>query len=171
MIRVNYDKEVQSSHHLFYKQHKLSKVSNSIKSQLELNDLNNRCLFVTNIPYYANEQSIQHVFNCFGKVSQVAIFNKPTTAPFTSLEQTKSAKIKYFKEPIENETTKQESEHSDENSFRVAYVLFDQSKSLERAIKSPQDDKERILLNDKNDMSLDVGLKSISIRFIDFLIL
>ncbi len=162
MIRVKYDDQIESSHCLFYKQHKLGKVSTSIRTQLEQNDLNNRCLFVTNIPFYANEHSIQNVFNCFGKVSRVAIFNKPNTAPFSSLEQTKSAKVKYFKEPIENEFSKHENEHSNENDFRVAYVLFDQSKSLERAIKSPLDDtRQRTLLGDKNDAALNVGLKSI----------
>ena len=60
----------------------------------------------------------------------------------------------------------EEDENSEENGFKVAYVVFTSEQSSEKSIKKPLD-KERFLLNDLE--TLNTGMKS-KIKFFFWLV-
>ena len=148
-IKVKVNQDSSASHHLFYKKHKLG------KSENDSNNFGSKTLFVSNIPPYYTEQGIKNVFSAFGKVEHVFIHSKPTSTPFDKLMQSKEKK-NYF----------EEDENSEENGFKVAYVVFTSEQSSEKSIKKPLD-KERFLLNDLE--TLNTGMKS-KIKFFFWLV-
>ena len=151
---------MQSSHHIFYKQHKLKK---SVETTSGTNDFNTRTLFATNIPPYFDEQGLRNVFSYFGKVDYALIYSKPTLNPFVKLNSVASSsekkkKSSYFSNATElNDNDKIIDETNPE--FRVAYIIFNQVQSMEKALKKPLVDKERTLFNAK-DTNVKTGLKS-----------
>lgn len=117
----------------------------------ELNDDNDtsknhsgkeRTLFVINIPIYCNEESIKNVFSCFGVVDRVYLHSKPTS----NINEELKIKPSYFKPKI-----------NDINSFKVAYVVFNNTnsmlKSLQQTINEPQ-------ILSTNEKPLHTGLRS-----------
>ena len=107
---------------------------NASKSQL--NEYVSNILFVTNLPPYLEEQMVKSVFNCFGKVDHVLFDAKPTAKNFDAylIEQENSKnKIKsYFNDDIGSQKS---------FGYRDAYVLFNQSQAIERAMIKPKNDR------------------------------
>ena len=128
-----------------------------------MNDFNTKTLFVTNIPPYFDEQGIRNVFNYFGKVDYALIYSQPTSNPFAKLNSVASSSDKKKKPSYFSDTLKLNVNEfvSDETNvdFRVAYIVFNQTQSMEKALKKPLVDKERTLFNSK-DSNVKTGLKS-----------
>jgi RNA recognition motif-containing protein len=136
-IKVKVNEDLKSCHYLYYKQHNIAKSSGS-------ESVNKKTLFVNNIPPYFTEQCIRNVFSCFGKIEQVCLTGKPTTAPFSQnsyLDATNELIRIYFNE--------EKDEDGSEFCFKIAYILFSQVESVEKAMKKPAE-KERILINKNN---------------------
>ncbi len=156
-MRLN--EKIQSCHHIFYKQHKLKKSIESSQDQ----DYNTRTLFVTHIPLYFTEQGLRNVFSYFGKVENVLICANPTSNPFSNSaklnENSSNKKANYFNSPSHKNEDDDDEVIESNKGFRVAYILFSQSQSIEKALKKPLVDKERSLENGK-ESTIKTGLKS-----------
>ena len=148
VLKVKLKESLTVAHHLFYKQYK----SNSDK---ETNDLNARTLFVTNIPGYFTANGLKNAFNYFGKVEHVLLYPKATTTPFKTLNKKETNTSLYFKDDEESD----EDDEKEGSGFKVAYIVFDQVQCVEKAISKPLVDKERTLVNGK-DNPIKTGMRS-----------
>jgi RNA recognition motif-containing protein len=96
-------------------------------------------LFVSGIPPYCNETGLRNVFGNFGKIEKIKFFTKPTSTPFSEGNLINSANLNvngkereksYFENKNENEL----------ECFKVAYILFAQEQSADKAMKYSKED-------------------------------
>lgn len=106
-------------------------------------DLASRTIFVNGLPSYSTIQGVKNVFNIFGNIEQVLIFPHAQQSPFSGLNDKKNS---YF-------TT----DESKLEGFKVAYVIYNQVGSAEKAINKPVTD-ERVMSNKQQPIA--VGFKS-----------
>lgn len=154
------NKNLNSSHCLYYKQHKVNKSENDAT----LDSLNKRTLFVYNCAPYLNESALKSVFSSYGKVEHVILCDKPTAKPFNRLTR-QLAESKHFNDPnsddefddILDDQTKNESE---KYSFKVAYIVFAEAESIDRAMKKSLSDKVRVIDAQEKNPTVKIGFKS-----------
>lgn len=147
VIKIKYNKETQSAHHIFYKKYKPNRsddLNNLVSSNVyETNsDRAAKTLFVTGLPSYMNVQAVKNVFNIFGQIEEVLLFREAQTLPFSALRQSK--KVSYF------------SNDQSGLGFKVGYVVFGQATSVEKALNKPSDE-ERSVSTKQNPIS--IGMK------------
>lgn len=164
MLKIKLNKEVKSSHWLYYKPHRLGQAA------ADEDETSRRTLFVYNVPPYAavNESTLRHVFSCFGRVEHVLVHAKPKRNPLAGLRAASSAAhSSYFKARYEDDDEDEllaATDAADEDvkfGFRVAYVVFADAEAVERAVTKPFGDKARLLQEPSNSAStIKLGLKS-----------
>ncbi len=124
------------------------------------------------LPLYFSEQGVRNVFSYFGKVENVLICNKPISNPFSSTSKLDSSsaeslnkKKKNYFQDAENKDEKEENEAIESTrGVRIAYILFSQAQSIEKALKKSLVDKERCLENGK-EKNVKTGLSSKKLAF------
>lgn len=148
VIKIKYNQDIKSAHHIFYKKYKpnrnedLDKLIATPNSDTKNSSLIARTLFVNGLPPYLSVQGTKNVFSIFGQIEHVLMFEKPQTSPFSQLSQEKS----YF-------TT----DESNSSSFKVAYIVYNQAGSVDKALKKPVAE-ERLVSTKQSPVP--VGFKS-----------
>ena len=127
-MKVKFNSESESVHNIFFKQHSIKKDQTSTLKP------NERTLFVLNVPSYCTEESIKHVFNCFGHVENVYLNGED-----------QNIKSSYFKN-----TT------SEINSYKAAYVVFGNSSSLTKSLNQKI---EEVKIISTKDRTIHTGLR------------
>lgn len=135
-------------------------------------ELASRTLFVYNVPPYADKSGLRNVFSCYGSVQHVLLYTKPTRNPFSAVAASESDKqpssSSFFRNILfENRddefSIEVDKTADDEFCFKVAYVVFAESESIDRAVNKPiQESKVRVLKdpNNKASSSAKVGMQS-----------
>ena len=106
------------------------------ESDSKFNNNDKKILFVTNVPSYLNEQHVKSVFSCFGKINHIIFNLKPTKKNLLQSQSSKSDKL-YFKKVGgggEEELNEFVVDVSG-SGFKHAYVLFDETISIEKAME------------------------------------
>ena len=114
-----------------------------------------RTLLATNIPGYFTANGLKNAFNYFGRVEHVLLYPKATATPFKTLNKNETSTSLYFKDDAESD----EDDEREKSGFKVAYIVFDQVQAVEKAISKPLVDKERTLVNGK-DNPIKTGMRS-----------
>ena len=145
------NQESKSAHHVFYKKYKLNRnddldqlISNDNESNM---DLASRTIFVNGLPSFSTSQGVKNVFNVFGNIDNVLLFQKAQQLPFIGLND----KV----DPQSFFTT----DDSRSEGFKVAYVIYNQIGSAEKAFNKPVND-ERIMSTKQQPIA--VGFKSLN---------
>ncbi|KAM5147877.1 ribosomal RNA-processing protein 7 homolog A [Mantella aurantiaca] len=103
-IPVKFSAEQNSQHYLYAKEHK-------VRGQTEKTPLQDRTLFVINIPAYCTESHLSALFSCCGHVESVEMLGKPSPS-------TKDPAVsKYFNPNVLK-------------GYKVAYVVFKNTSGL-----------------------------------------
>ncbi|KDR09508.1 ribosomal RNA-processing protein 7 homolog A isoform X1 [Zootermopsis nevadensis] len=116
---VKFSAESTTQHWLYYKEHSVREKNSSKPT--------NRTLFIINVPPYCNKDCFKRIFSVCGSVTSVFFHQKPsagTTPPEESQFFTKCPRIK---------------------GFKVAYVVFEDNRGLQRALKLGENMKPVIL--------------------------
>ena len=151
MIKIKYNQETKSAHHVFYRRYKpnrnedLDKLIASDSSETN-SALASRTLFVNGLPPYLNVEGTRNVFNIFGQIEHVLMFEKPQSTPFSHISKGQG----YFT-PDESKS----------NSFKVAYIVYNQAGSVDKALKKLVTE-ERIVSTKQNPIP--VGFKSMRFK-------
>lgn len=167
-LKVKFNKSIKSHHCLYYKPHKLNSQKSSSDDQKNDEQLASRTLFVYNVPPYADIAGLRNVFSCYGSVQHVLLYTKPTRNPFAALSSDEKKRTSFFRNIfIDNEdefSIEAEKTADDDFCFKVAYVVFAQVESIERAVNKPVKDKVREFqdTSKKNEQAnqIKVGLQS-----------
>lgn len=97
-IPVKFSAEQSSHHFLYAKEHK-------VRGQGDTTQVQNRTLFVINIPAYCTERCLSRIFSCCGYVESVEVLDKPTP-------------------PVKDHAVSKYFNQSARKGFKVAYVVF-----------------------------------------------
>ncbi|KAK7491849.1 hypothetical protein BaRGS_00016868 [Batillaria attramentaria] len=111
VVPVRFDASCQSQHYLYTKKH-TTRETDEVKPR-------EKTLFVLNVPPYATEGSLRQAFSCCGKVMKVYLHDKPTKG----------------EPPVE--TSQFFPEHATPKGFKVAYIVFKRSDSVQKALTLP----------------------------------
>ncbi|XP_025104636.1 ribosomal RNA-processing protein 7 homolog A-like [Pomacea canaliculata] len=111
VIPVQFDTRCNHPHYLYLKKH-VTRENDEAKPK-------DRTLFIVNVPPYATEESLRRVFSSCGKVLKVFLHEKPTKG------EPPQEKSKFF--PV----------HRPPQGFKVAYIVFKQSNSVDKALNLP----------------------------------
>ncbi|PSN32634.1 Ribosomal RNA-processing protein 7 A [Blattella germanica] len=121
---VKYNAESTTQHWLFYKEH-------SVREK-NLHKPSDRTLFIINVPSYCTEDSFKRIFNICGPVTSVFFHQKPSAG----LPPT--------------ETSPFFPKHPAIKGFKVAYVVFNENKGLQEALKLNKRTEPLILSSDES---------------------
>jgi len=124
--KVNPESEV--SRHFFVKAHDVSEPTR--KKPV------GRTLLVINIPTFVHDKNLRKMFGAFGKIGDIFIHQKPTTA-------------------IPNTDKLFTPEKDLINGYKVAYIVFNDPKNLKEIISIDTDDIDELIMGDTKS-----GLKS-----------
>lgn len=151
VLKVKFDTDIKSAHHLFYKKYKPNRnddLDKLISSQaFESNtDLAKRTLFANGLPAYMNPQAVKSVFSIFGAIDNVQIFSKVQASPFGNARKSEKKMAKSY---FSNDDSKLP-------GFKVAYITFCQEGSVIKALAKPVEE-ERVISGEKQPIA--VGFK------------
>lgn len=94
----------------------------------------------------------------------MVLYSKPSTNPFKNLNQSNLSAEKPDKKAQKQKTYFHDTEEEEDNpekereSFKIAYVLFNQASSIEKAMKKPNDSERTLCTNNEN--AVNTGMKS-----------
>lgn len=111
VVVLKFSQESKAGHQLLWKQH-------SVRTHSDAKPVD-RTLFVVNVPPYCDEGALRHLFSQYGKVTQVHLHKRPTSAPAAH------PKYPHFscQAPI--------------LGFKVAYVVFSHGSMLKKVLALP----------------------------------
>lgn len=126
-FRVKFNAESTTQHWLYYKEHSVRE-KNASKPP-------NRTLFIVNVPPYCNEDCFKRIFSSCGPVTSIFFHQKPS-AGIPPLEDShfflKYPRIK---------------------GFKVAYVVFEDNRGLQNALKLGKNMEPIILCTEKTPIT------------------
>ncbi|XP_063848001.1 ribosomal RNA-processing protein 7 homolog A-like isoform X1 [Scylla paramamosain] len=111
VVVLKFSKESKTGHQLLWKQH-------SVRTHSDAKPVN-RTLFVVNVPPYCDKRALTHLFSQYGKVRQVHLHKRPTSAPAMR------PRYPHFSRP------------TPVLGFKAAYVVFTQTSALKKVLALP----------------------------------
>ncbi|XP_018422803.1 PREDICTED: ribosomal RNA-processing protein 7 homolog A [Nanorana parkeri] len=103
-IRVKFTAEQSSQHYLYAREHK-------VRGQADTTQVQNRTLFVINIPAYCTEKYLSRIFSCCGPVESVEVLDKLTP-------------------PVKDHAVSKYFHQNARKGYKVAYVVFKKPSGL-----------------------------------------
>lgn len=134
-MKVRFNESTKSVAHLFYK----PMPENNLLDDPTLIDMSRRSLVVHGIPPYYDATAVSNVFGIYGKIEHVEFSDRHLVNPYRFyIEATKSQSSSHFSAPNDIGF-----------KYKIAYILFAQPQSIERAINKPVE-KERLASTKEN---------------------